>query len=57
MTNSNLILWEVQNIIKELTKFIDEHNLKFRMKRPIERFHFNETIHKTSKLDLIRLSN
>ena len=50
MTNNNLVLWELQKITK------DEHTLNFRMKRPTERFNFNEPILNTSKLGLIRLS-
>ena len=56
MTHNNLILWELQKRTKELTKTKDEHTLNFRMKRPTERFHFNEPILNTSKLGLIRLS-
>ena len=56
MTTNNLVFWELQKITKELTKTKDEHTLNFRMKRPTERFHFNEPILNISKLSLIRLS-
>ena len=55
MANNNFVLWELQNITKELTKIKDEHKLNF---RPItnERFQFIDTIINTSKLGLVRLS-
>ena len=56
MTDNNLILWELQNITKELTKTKDENTLNLRMKRPTENFHFNEPILNNSKLGLIKLS-
>ena len=56
MPNKNRFLWELQKIIIETTKIKDEYTLNFRMKRPTERFHFNDPMLITSKLGLIILS-
>ena len=56
MTYNKIILWEIQKITKVFTKTKDEQTLNFRMKRPTEKFHFNEPIFNTTKLGLIRLS-
>ena len=46
MTN-NLILWELQNIHKALTKTKEEHTFNFRMINLTEKFNFSEPILKT----------
>ena len=52
----NLILWEVQKILKAFKKTREEHTLNFRMMKPTEKFNFSESILKTTKSGLINLS-
>ena len=52
----NLILWELQSIHDALTKTKEEHTLNYRMIKTTEKFKFDETILKTTKLGIIRLS-
>ena len=56
MTDSLLILWELQKIQEALTKTKEEHTLNFRMIKPTEKFNFSEPILNATKLGLIRLS-
>ena len=46
----SLMSWELQKIAKEITKTKDEHILNFRMIKPNERFHFNNSILNTTKM-------
>ena len=53
MTNSNLVLWELPKITKELTKTKDELTFSFRMTKTNEVFPFNSPIVNPSKLILL----
>ena len=52
----NLILLELQNIHKVLTKTKEEHTFNFGILKPTEKFNFSEPILNITKLGLIRLS-
>ena len=52
----NVNLYELQKIHGALTKTKEEHTLKFRMIKSLERFNFSEPELKATRLGLIKLS-